>query len=301
MDPKLKMTTFRQAARGFLLLLAAALAATPAAAASYLWEVSSLTNRAYLFGTVHAGKASWYPLPKAVEDAFIDSKVIVVEADITDGTAMAKSAAAMMYTPPANLRTHIPAEQYARFAKLIARYGLPEEQVMRMKPFMAVSMLVFMEWGRMGFLPHYGVDAYLITKARAEAKPIVEIEGIDMQIRLMDSLTEKELQDVFKGTLDALESGLTDEQVTGLVAAWQAGDPDAVLGVARKYNDRIPGAKEFEEKFIWARHDAMVGKIDGYLNQSKDRHFIAVGALHLAGPRGLIEMLRKRGYVVRQL
>ena len=41
--------------------------------------------------------------------------------------------------------------------------------------------------------------------------------------------------------------------------------------------------------------------IEGYLNKSKDRHFIAVGALHLAGPRGLIEMLKKRGYVVKQL
>jgi uncharacterized protein YbaP (TraB family) len=117
----------------------------------------------------------------------------------------------------------------------------------------------------------------------------------------MDSLSEKELQDVFKGTLDAIESGLTDEQINGLVAAWQAGDPDGILKVARKYNDRIPGAKEFEEKFIWARHDSMVEKIEGYLNQSKDRHFVAVGALHLAGPRGLLEMLKKRGYIVRQL
>jgi uncharacterized protein len=44
----------------------------------------------------------------------------------------------------------------------------------------------------------------------------------------------------------------------------------------------------------------MIEKIEGYLNQSKDRHFIAVGALHLAGPEGLVEMLRKRGYVVKQ-
>ena len=295
------MNTLRHAACGFLIALAASLAAAPAAAASYLWEVTSLTNRAYLFGTVHAGKASWYPLPKAVEDAFLDSKVVVVEADITDANAINKSAAAMMYKPPASLKTHIPAEQYARFARYLARYGLPEEQVVQMKPFMAVSLLVFSEWARMGYLPNYGVDAYLITKAKAEAKTIVEIEGVDAQIALMDSLTEKETQQLFKGTLDALESGLTDAQVNGMMAAWQSGEPDALLRVARQYNDRIAGAAEFEEKFIWSRHDAMAAKIEGYLNQSKERHFIAVGALHLAGPRGLIEMLRKRGYVVRQL
>src|SRR5204863_8948571 len=108
-------------------------------------------------------------------------------------------------------------------------------------------------------------------------------------------------QQLFKGTLDALESGLTDQQVNGLVAAWQAGNADGILKVARQYNDKIPGAKEFEEKFIWSRHESMAARIDTYLNQSKERHFVAVGALHLAGPRGLIEMLRKRGYIVHQL
>ena len=295
------MKPLRHAARSFILFLVAAFVAAPVAAANYLWEVSSLTNRAYLFGTVHAGKAEWYPLPSPVEAAFQDSKVVVVEADITDATAITKSAAVMMYTPPASLRTHMPADQYARFRRLLARYSLPEEQVVQMKPFMAVSLLVFTEWARLGYLPNFGVDGYLITKAKAELKPVVEIEGIDTQIRLMDSLTERQMQQLFKGTLDALESGLTDEQVKGMVAAWQAGDPEAILKVARMYNDRIPGALEFEEKFIWARHDSMAAKIEGYLNQSKERHFIAVGALHLAGPRGLIEILRKRGYVVRQL
>ena len=295
------MNPLRHAARSLFLLLVAALAAAPVAAANYLWEVTSLTNKAYLFGTVHAGKAEWYPLPAPVEAAFQDSKVVVVEADITDANAMTKSAAAMMYTPPASLRTHIPADQYARFRRFLTRYSLPEEQIVQMKPFMAVSLLVFTEWARMGYLPNFGVDGYLITKAKAELKPVIEIEGIDTQIRLMDSLTERQTQQLFKGTLDALESGLTDDQVKGMVAAWQAGDPDGILKVARIYNDRIAGALEFEEKFIWARHDSMAAKIEGYLNQSKERHFVAVGALHLAGPRGLIEILRKRGYVVRQL
>ena len=295
------MNPLRHAARSLFLLLVAALAAAPVAAANYLWEVTSLTNKAYLFGTVHAGKAEWYPLPAPVEAAFQDSKVVVVEADITDANAITKSAAAMMYTPPASLRTHIPADQYARFRRFLTRYSLPEEQIVQMKPFMAVSLLVFTEWARMGYLPNFGVDGYLITKAKAELKPVIEIEGIDTQIRLMDSLTEKQMQQLFKGTLDALESGLTDDQVKGMVAAWQAGDPDGILKVARMYNDRIPGALEFEEKFIWERHDSMAAKIEGYLNQSKERHFVAVGALHLAGPRGLVEILRKRGYVVRQL
>lgn len=266
----------------------------------FLWEVSSLTNTVYLFGTVHAGKAAWYPLPDVVERAFEDSKVLVVEADITDAKAMAKTAPAMRLVPPETLRTKVGADDYAAFVKLLPRYGLTEAAVTDMKPFMAVSVLVFGEWARNGYLPQHGVENYLIQKAREEKKRVVEIEGVATQAALMDSLSDEEGRKLFKGTVAALDSGLTSEQINGMVGAWQAGDPKLMLEIARKYNETVPGAKEFEEKFIWSRHDTMASKIEGYLNNSRDRHFIAVGSLHLAGERGLVEILRKRGYVVTQ-
>ena len=271
-----------------------------AQARHFLWEVVSMTNRAYLFGTVHAGKKDWYPLPAAVEEAFAESAVLVVEADVTNTEAMAKSTAAMVYTAPDSLANHVPAADYARFRKQLGRYSIPEAQIAQLKPFMAVSVLVFSEWGRLGYLPQFGIDSYLIRKAHSDVKRVVEIEGVDTQVRLMDSLTEAEHRQIFDGTLRALESGLTSEQITGMVNAWQAGDPSLMLEIAQRYNENVPGAKEFEEKFVWSRHDSMVEKIEGYMNASKDRHFIAVGSLHLAGPRGLVELLRKRGYIVRQ-
>jgi uncharacterized protein YbaP (TraB family) len=286
--------------RGLFLVVLVAFAGA-ASAESFLWEVSSLTNRVYLFGTVHAGKASWYPLPDVVEDAFAASKVLVVEADITNTQAIAKSSQAMIYKPPASLETHMPAEQYVRFRRYLARYSLPEAQIGQMKPFLAISLLVFSEWARAGYNPELGVDAYLLAKAKGEGKRVVEIEGVDMQIKLMDSLTDDENVALFKGTLDALDSGLTVDQINGMVQAWQGGKPELMLEVARRYNDKVVGAAQFEEKFVWARHNDMAKKIEGYLNDSRDRHFIAVGALHLAGPRGLVEVLRKRGYLVKQL
>ena len=290
-----------------LLFLAAAPAWAQAPAASvgtgsahYLWQVSSMTNRIYLFGTVHAGKASWYPFPEAIDKAIEESRVIAVEADITNQEAMTKSAGAMTYTPPDSLEKHVKPADYARFQKLLARYSIPESAMTPLKPFMAVSLLVFSEWGRLGYLPAYGVDLQLLVKARSQQKQIVELEGVAAQIALMESLTEQENSQLFAGTLGALESGLSAEQITGIVNAWQAGDPKLLLDIAGKYNAEVPGAKAFEEKFIWSRHDDMLKKIEGFL-ASKDKTFVAVGALHLAGERGLIEMLKKRGYVVKQL
>ena len=275
-------------------------AAAPATAANFLWEVVSMSNRAYLFGTVHAGKKDWYPLPQAVEDAFADSRVLVVEADVTNVAAMEKSTPAMTYSPPDSLRAHVPPADYERFRKQLARHAIAEDQIAQLKPFMAVSVLVFSEWARLGYLAQFGVDSHLILKARADLKTVVEIEGVDTQVGLMNSLTDADHRQIFDGTLKALEAGITREQITGMVNAWQSGDPTLMLEIAQSYNENVPGAKEFEEKFVWSRHEAMAQKIEGYMNDTRDRHFIAVGSLHLAGPRGLVEMLRKRGYIVRQ-
>ncbi len=294
------MVAQRSLIRWTLALVAIAFAPI-AAADNFLWEVSSLTNKVYLFGTVHAGKRAWYPLPPAVENAFSDSRVLVVEADITNEKAMNVPAESLTYKPPDELKNHVPPEQYARLLKLLPRYRLRELDIAHSNPFMAVSLLVFAEWARSAYVPGFGVDNYLIHKAHDDAKPIVEIEGAAAQIELMNSLTEKQMQDLFRGTLDALEEDLTSEQIKGLVDAWQAGDPKALLEVARRYNDKVAGAAEFEEKFIWQRHEEMLKKIEGWLTDSRQRHFIAVGALHLAGPRGLVEQLRKRGYLVKQL
>lgn len=294
--------------RWMLLLLAAfalqanavAVAEAPVATKHFLWEVSSLTNRIYLYGTIHAGRKDWFPLDAAIEDAFNDSAVLVVEADITDEAAMQRATPAMLLAPPDTLRKHVDAADYARFVKLLPRYGLTEAQVAPFKPFMAVSMLVFGEWARNGYVPQYGIDAYLIRKAKAELKPVLELEGVEAQMKLMQAMGEDESKKLFTGTVTALEDGLTSDQVNGMVRAWQTGDAASLLEIARKYNDVVPGAREFEERFIWSRHEAMAKKLQEYLDDSRDRHFVAVGALHLAGERGLVEMLRKRGYRVTQ-
>jgi uncharacterized protein YbaP (TraB family) len=271
------------------------------AARHFLWEVSSLTNRVYLYGTVHAGKASFYPLPVPVQKAFADAPILAVEADITNVEAMRKSAGTMLLRPGERLDAIVPDPVYRRLRAQFDRLGLPEPQVARLKPFMVSSVLAFAEWSRLGYLQKYGVDAHLISQAQDAGKKIVELEGAQAQAELIGSLTREQGLQALEGTLSALERGITAEQITGMVNAWQSGDPDLLLEVARAYNESIPGAKELEEKFIWSRHDLIAEKIEGWLMNGNSRVFIAVGALHLAGPRGLVATLGKRGYQVRQL
>jgi hypothetical protein len=267
---------------------------------SYLWEVTGLTNRVYLFGTVHAGKDSFYPLPDAVERAFAQSKVLVVEADITDAKAMEYSMIGLTYTPPNRLDKNLSPQSWARFRKQLARYGLPEAEVVKLKPFMAVSLAVFAEWNALGYQPQFGVDSYLIERARVGKKRIVELEGIAEQTRVLNSFTDPELAAMFESTLDALESGKSAAQIESMVKAWQQGNPDLLLEAANRYSEGAPMLVVFEEKLVWERHGAMVKKIEDFLN-AREPYFVAVGSLHLAGPRGLLAMLKARGFAVRQL
>lgn len=275
--------------------------ALPVAAQNFLWQVDSLTNRVYLFGTVHAGKAGWFPLPPTVEKAFAECPVLAVEADITDQKAMQVSSAGSTYTPPDTLARHVDAADYARLLAIAADYDVPSTELDRMKPFMAASLLVFADWARLGYSPAFSVDGYLIELAHARGKRVVELEGVGAQMKLIDSLTDAQNRTVFAGTVEALESGLTDRQIEGIAHAWQIGDTEALLAVAKRYDERVPGAAQIEEKFVWSRNPGLLAKITGYLDTGKDAHFVAVGALHLVGPRGLVEALRSRGYQVRRI
>jgi uncharacterized protein YbaP (TraB family) len=292
--------TIRRGALRFVVALAA-LAAWPAFAQNFLWRVDSLTNHAWLFGTVHAGSPDWYPLPKAVAEAFDDSATLVVEADITNRAEMDRHAPSMSYEAPDTLRNHVPPPDYARFLRLLARFGIPEADAARMKPFAAASLLVLAEWTRQGFLPQLGVDAYFLEQAKQRKKPVVELEGVATQAKLMESVTPAEGIEFFEGTLTALEEGYAAEQIQGMVRAWRIGDPELMLQVARRYDYKVKGAARFEEKFVWSRHDAMVAKISDWLEGAGGTRFIAVGALHLVGPHGLVEMLRAKGYRVQQI
>jgi hypothetical protein len=60
------------------------------------------------------------------------------------------------------------------------------------------------------------------------------------------------------------------------------------------------GMSSMFEKLIYKRNRDMVTKIEGFL-QTKETYFVIVGAGHLVGERGIIELLKKKGYPVEQL
>lgn len=274
-------------------------APVPSRTHSFLWEVKSPTATVWLFGTMHVGKQSFYPLSEAVETAFDQSAKLVVEADIGGAAPSAELDSLISYAPPDTLDKHIPKPLYQRLKTQLARLNMPEEAVKPMKPFVVGGFLSVMEFSRFGYDMNLGVDAYLLARARDAAKPVGELESMTAQLKMMNNMPAKLQEDFLENAITALELGRSAEQVTGMVNAWQTGDGKLMADVTADVNRGMKSIAQLDEILLHGRHEAMLKKIEGYL-AAKAVHFVALGSLHLVGPRGLVQMLKTRGYEVTQ-
>ncbi len=270
------------------------------ASKSLLWQVKSKSNTVYLFGTIHVGKLSFYPLPDAVEGAFKKSAKLVVEADVTNLDSMAATLPLMKYTPPDSLDTQIPKPLLDRAKVQFARFKIPYEEAKLLKPFMVGGLLSIAEFTRLGYDQRYGVDGYFIEKAVLGGKAVLELESVEQQMKLLSSLAREEQEAVLSNAISALESGKATEQITGMFNAWSIGDASLLQDVVKQANEGMSMTVVLDEKMLYGRNPAMLSKIEGYLAGAQI-HFVAVGAMHLVGKRGLVEMLKTKGYEVKQL
>lgn len=267
-----------------------------------IWEVKSADglNVAFLFGTIHVGKASFYPLPAVVDQAFRRSAKLVVEANITDQKDAAEIGRLIDFPKGETIEKHISPQLLVRLKDQLARSKIPYANVAGMRPVMLGGLLPIVEFVQLGYEMNQGLDLKLTQRAQAEKKPILELESSLAQIQLLTSMSPQ-LQEAFlENAIAMLEQGRTADQVTGIVNAWQLGDAKLLVEITDEVskNGRMVGP--LNDILLGQRHPAMLAKIEGYLS-SNVTHFIAVGALHLVGKTGLIEMLMTRGYKIRQL
>ena len=148
---------------------------------------------------------------------------------------------------------------------------------------------------KMGFDPNHGLANHFYDKAETEGKKGVGLESIEFQIDLFDSLAAANPNDFVARTLADLE--MLEEEVEDLLKAWTTGDIDAVGKLMAKSFEGYP---EFYKTFVLDRNERWLKTLNGLLEKPKT-HMVVVGAGHLPGKGGLLELLEKKGYTVEQL
>jgi uncharacterized protein len=265
----------------------------------FLWEARKAERRVYLLGTIHVGRAEFFPMNADYLARMQEADVIAVEADVSEASRVAPVVQKWAYYPSGapGLDTRVPALR-SRLEELAKRDGLSADIFWRMKPWMVANTLVVLEATRLGFSPAYATEAFLFEFARKSGKPIVEIESIEEQLRLFDAATEAMQFAYLQQAVESIDDGSNQEEVTRLVAAWEQRDAAEMDRLLTK----MRGAKGVAERFVVeqiidGRHPRMVDAIERFAASGK-LHVVAVGSLHFFGPNGLIELLRARGFTV---
>lgn len=261
------------------------------------WKVEKDGNISYLFGTVHVWRREWLPLHPGIEKAFADARTLAVELDPAK-MDMAGAVQQMMLGGNETLEGRLGKPLYERTRVATEKLGVPEAAIAKMKPWGAMLVLAATKLQQLGFSPDAGLDNYLIQKAKASGKRIVELESGEQQLAVMDGLSARSQTALLVELLANIDG--TPQVLDNIVAAWKRGDADAAFALNQKDFNDSEARREFEDKFLYQRDVAMTRKIEELLRQPGS-HFIAVGSLHLVGPRSIVEQLKVKGYRVEQI
>lgn len=265
---------------------------------NFLWKVQSKTSAVYLLGSIHFFKKEVYPLDKRIENAFDKSDILVVEANIDDVSHidLQKLIEGSLYPDNETLKGHVSKATYELVMKEIGELGIPTEFINKEKPWFLALTLTSLELMKLGFDPTYGIDMHFLSKAGK--KKVLELESVDYQINLLSKFSDSDQEMFLLYTLKDLNT--MGHQVDELTRAWTYGDTKSMESIMIKGAVADKKMNSIYEKLIYERNRNMVSKIEEFL-RTKGTYFVVVGAGHLVGKKGIIEMLRGKGYPVEQL
>ncbi len=260
----------------------------------------------YLFGTIHIGKESMYPLSSAVEQAYEISDALAVELDLynflNNPILALQMAALMYYTPPDNATKHLSEEVYKLGISKLASAGMPELVLKAIKIENWVSLAEEMAAASVGLTSDYGVDLHLLTRAHETGKPIYELETYEEQLTVLGSMSDAFMEWQLRQMLVYSSANALGSLM--LCTAWQNGNTDAIRNLTEDM-EGLP--EEFKDDFDRYINNLLSERDERFTQQaieyllSGETVFFAVGAAHVCGSNGLAVRLAQAGYTVEEI
>jgi hypothetical protein len=262
-------------------------------AGSPVWAIHGDHNTVYLAGSVHLLKANDSRLPAAFDHAYTGSKAIVMELAIDKVDPMQTATWMMehgMLKDGTSLRSVLGDDRYRRVSTEAGRLGVPMEVADMLQPWALGMQLLELQYMQLGFDPQQGVEQQLQQKAQADGKPISGLETIDDQLGVLQGMTYSD-QARF---LDMIVSEMHDVEgeTQSVVSAWRNGDSAKLAALLSDEYKTFPALYRL---LVSDRNKRWIPQIEKLLRGNQD-YFVVVGALHLVGDGGLLELMRRDGF-----
>jgi len=266
-----------------------------------LWRVRSGGATVYLLGSLHFGKAALYPLDSTIEKAFAESAFLVTEVNLNPANQRKLDQLTTVrgvYPPGESIEQDVSPDTLRRLKAYLEPRGMRLADVARLRPWLLAMTLMQQETLRAGFRADLGLDRQFLKRAVAAKKPILTLETVESQARVMADGTAEEHESALRHMLDQLPD--LGEMMAAVTKAWLAGDAETIDTLSRRYRSDdarlVPALKRLRDD----RNVRMVKKIEAFLETDKT-YFVVIGCMHLVGEKGIVRLLRSRGSRIEQL
>lgn len=259
----------------------------------------------FLFGTMHVTDPRVTEMPEAAQTAFEQAETVVIETiEILDP---AKAQAALMsrpeltmFTDGTTLTSFLNEEETQIVSAELSRRGIPIALVSRMKPWMIAGLVALpaCEMARKAEGVEF-LDIKIANSARDQGKQLLGLESIGEQMAAMADLP---MEFHIRGLVETIKLAdlmpdimetMTDLYIEGEIAQIM---PMILAAGPQDLEEDTNGYAAFEERIVRMRNHVMAERAAPIL--AEGNAFIAVGALHLPGEEGLVQLLQQDGFTV---
>ncbi len=295
--------------RKLFITLLLAIVAIFTANAQLLYKISDggLDKPSYIIGTYHLAPASFVDSIPGARAALDEVEQVCGELDMREvetAEGKKKLMAAMQLPDGMTIDKVLLPEEMDKlnaYMKQIMGTDLSNPllriQMGRMNPMAISTQLQLLQFMKLtpGFNPLALIDSYFQNEAEKKDKPVVGFETVDFQIKVLYGTPLERQKEQLFCMIDNHEYSL--ELMKSIAAAYFSQDIDAILAAAEeKMGNACDSSAEEDNALIYDRNNDWVGKIPS-IAATRSTLFV-VGAAHLPGERGVLELLRKGGYTV---
>lgn len=278
--------------------------------AQLLYRISGngLDKPSYIVGTYHLAPASFADSIPGAKAALDEVGQVCGEVDMAEMQSMAglqKVMAAMMLPDGQSLSDILTKEQLDKLnAFMMETLGtdlnnpMVAAQLGKMTPVAISTQLQMVQYMKMtpGFNPTEMIDSYFQNAARAAGKSVIGFETVDFQISVLYTGTSIERQkEKLMCMLDNQEYNFMI--MKNVTEAYFSQDMEKICEVTEeKLGNSCDNTPEEDEAMIYGRNADWAEKMPEIM--SSESTLFVVGAAHLPGERGVIELLKNKGYLV---
>jgi len=256
--------------------------------AQLLYQISGngLTKNSYIFGTIHTMPKEDFKMPKKVLDALKSSEMVALEIDLNMTMSEQIELAKMTLLPNGEtLKNYMTDSAYTKLKSYcmdsLAWKEAKFEKYSHMKPFFFSSVVLQEKIGK-----QKSFEMEFQKLAKQYDKPLMGLETVMYQMETIDRISIKD-QIPFMDDF----SNMSDFDV--MFDLYMKEDIKGLYTLISSETDMLP---EFNHWFLDVRNANWIPVIEKQIHQQGT--FIAVGAGHLGGTNGVLELLRKQGYAV---